>query len=781
MVTGGNIDLRIEDLRIVHVDDAVICLFHLNGEEFEILTGEEADGLFCGTIEVHGAFHADEGDVGIAIDTGGVGGPELDLSAGFHIDSDASGNQQRVFNDVIIVGGQGHIAGDLTLENGATLNRAGKDGIKLLCIYRSVTGVQGIGRGVIDAEGQMNIVGCCFGNGNTHRIGYTHNSVQFVINKAVILLGEGTNVIDPNGISGYIGNIRIDDATFRGGADNDIHIGSCAPLVSKAHSDVNRFAGLYDAITVVLLGNVSRIEDIDLVDINIGTGFLQQAVSKVGLGISKFQIAGKDGGEPQNIIGRTGDLTHDISGRIDRLIRIGAADNGSHGGYHRRSHGSAAPGGVAITGQGTVHIHAGCNNFVLCTVIGFVVPVGEVSQFALGVGGHNTDHIGVGGGIHIAAGREGCIQSGVAVVTGCGNQHAGTEGILEGSFNDSRMGIGTKGHIDNIRTILVGIFDGLCDIGGAEAAVRLTGLDCHDLCVIGNTYTTNIVVGHGDNAGHMGAVAIVVHGIAGAINKGNTVDIVDIAVVVIVNAFLTLQLSSVDPHVVLQIFVAVVYARVDDSNNNAFTGGIAIGGIVSPDGDHILILQVPLAVHTGIILGRGRVTGVEHIVRLRYKYSIGVIDLIGQRPNVITADLQTVGNTLNAGLGIDGFGDGLVADKTFGTIPCFISKGDRAFGFGSDNDDGIVFGFHKGAIYFVLAVFHDLVIIDRLVGRTDQAAGIVVLNSGFLIDLDLLHAGMEQALEPGKIADGIKYLEESCGADGQNHDQRHGHCNCTSK
>ncbi len=65
----------------------------------------------------------------------------------------------------------------------------------------------------------------------------------------------------------------------------------------------------------------------------------------------------------------------------------------------------------------------------------------------------------------------------------------------------------------------------------------------------------------------MGTMVVIVHGVTVAINGIDSVHIIHIAIAIVVkprNAFL---FSLVDPDIALQVLVVVVYARIDNGND----------------------------------------------------------------------------------------------------------------------------------------------------------------------------------------------------------------------
>ena len=75
--------------------------------------------------------------------------------------------------------------------------------------------------------------------------------------------------------------------------------------------------------------------------------------------------------------------------------------------------------------------------------------------------------------------------------------------------------IAAEGHVDHVRALLHGVVDAFGDVGRGQHAGVLRGLDRHDLHVVGHAHAADAVAGLGrDDAGHVGAVAVVVLGIA---------------------------------------------------------------------------------------------------------------------------------------------------------------------------------------------------------------------------------------------------------------------------
>ena len=84
----------------------------------------------------------------------------------------------------------------------------------------------------------------------------------------------------------------------------------------------------------------------------------------------------------------------------------------------------------------------------------------------------------------------------------------------------------------------------------------------HDFDAPGDAGHAHIVAAAGANdAGNMGAVPVIIHGIAGAGDGINAMDIVDVAVVVVIDAVAG-NFARIVPHVRHQIFVGVAHARI---------------------------------------------------------------------------------------------------------------------------------------------------------------------------------------------------------------------------
>ena len=153
--------------------------------------------------------------------------------------------------------------------------------------------------------------------------------------------------------------------------------------------------------------------------------------------------------------------------------------------------------------------------------------------------------------------------------------------------------------------MLVGIENGLGNVGLVQIAGGHGGLDGHDLHVVGNTHNTHVIVLGSNNTGNVGAVAVIVIAAALACHDVDTVVVVNVAVAVVVNAVVG-SLGSIHPDVVRQILMGIVHTGINNSHDH--TGAAAGNGHLTGAGGDAAVIEVPLLRHLGIIqpsLGQG--------------------------------------------------------------------------------------------------------------------------------------------------------------------------------
>src|SRR5262249_24208377 len=91
-----------------------------------------------------------------------------------------------------------------------------------------------------------------------------------------------------------------------------------------------------------------------------------------------------------------------------------------------------------------------------------------------------------------------------------------------------------------------------------------------------------VVADRPDGAGHVGAVAVVVHGVAVVVHEVVAVDVIDVAVVVVVDAVAG-DFAGVGPDVGGQVGVVVVDAALDDGDGDAAGAGGRVPGLGGVD------------------------------------------------------------------------------------------------------------------------------------------------------------------------------------------------------
>ena len=187
-------------------------------------------------------------------------------------------------------------------------------------------------------------------------------------------------------------------------------------------------SGVDDTVAVVLVAEGLVVKDkevggADLRPGQLGQGVvdihdLGQVVDAVVLRVTADCAAAAGGG----------DLPVDELGGIGVGVRVGAAQEGGHGGHVGGGHGGAAPCGVAVAGDGAEDLAARGVDLILHGVIFLHVIVGEAALHAPYVHAHDAHDVGQGGGGG-GTGKQDLV--GRAVVAGGGHQHAAGVGRLQ--------------------------------------------------------------------------------------------------------------------------------------------------------------------------------------------------------------------------------------------------------------------------------------------------------------------------------------------------------------
>ena len=624
--------IRVHHIGIVQLDGAFAATIHLYTVSVHQLAGEHADMLVLGAVAQQGAVHLEIGDGGVGIGVVGIVRPELELGARLHGDGDALLNEGGVGQDVIVILGEGHVLGDDAGQNGAPadvdggLGFAGID----LCIVR----VQIVFRGDGDVQGDDVVVGAVVGDLHQQGlIGVHAGDERALLRLAVVNAGVGAHIAVVDVIGQEL-DIRAVDVRLTSGVQREGNVLGGAPAVAEGEGQRHGLAGVDDTVAVVLVaeGLVVKDEEVGGADLRpgqLGQGVVDihdpgQVVDAVVLRVAADGIAAAGGGN----------LPVDELGGIGVGVRVGAAQEGGHGGHVGGGHGGAAPCGVAVAGDGAEDLAARGVDLVLHGGVGRHVVVGEAALHAPYVHAHDAHDVGQGGGVG-GTGKQALV--GRTVVAGGGHQHAAGVGRLQRVLHGDGGGAAAEGHVDDVRAVVVGVEDALGDLGLVEEAAGHARLDGHELHVVGQTHHADVVVGGGDDAGHVGAVAVVVHAAVASRLQIDAVDVVDAAVAVVVDAVAG-DLLGVDPDVVLEILVGVVHAGVDDGHHHAAVaaGGDTAGAQEIPALLQVAAAQVPLILAAGVALhglghgvavDEGGVGGGVHVVVLRQHHVVQRADV----------------------------------------------------------------------------------------------------------------------------------------------------------
>ena len=239
---------------------------------------------------------------------------------------------------------------------------------------------------------------------------------------------------------------------------------------------------------------------------------------------------------------------------------------GRHPGDMRRRHGGAAQGPISVTGRGRVDAGTGRREINRGAAV-----VREPGQAVIVVCRGDRDDVG-----EVVARR--IMRRGIGIdrtVAGRRDEHgACIAGRGNGVPQPRRIPAATPAVVGDIRTHLGGVLDRPDGVVGGAAAAGAQELQRHDLGGPGNAgHAGAVVAARRYGAGDMGAVIMVVVGIAVVVDEVVAVIIVDIAVAVIIDAVAG-DLAGVAPHVGGEVGMRPVDAGVDDADNDAAAGGV---------------------------------------------------------------------------------------------------------------------------------------------------------------------------------------------------------------
>mmetsp|Transcript_93197 Transcript_93197/g.287600 ORF Transcript_93197/g.287600 Transcript_93197/m.287600 type:complete len:664 (+) Transcript_93197:2148-4139(+) len=258
-----------------------------------------------------------------------------------------------------------------------------------------------------------------------------------------------------------------------------------------------------------------------------------------------------------------------------------------------RGHGRAAEEGVPLVGDRGEDAAPGGGE-----VHRPLAVAGEGRELALDVGGgHGDDAVrGVARGV-----VRGLVVVAPGVARGGQEEDAGGLRALDGDAEGSAGTAAAPGVTHDLRSMGDAVLDRLDCIRGSAGACVAQELQGHqpDAAPSDPGDAQGVVANARDGPGAVRAVPLVVHGVAVLVDKVSPVHIIDKAVLVIVDA-IARDLTRVHPHVLLQVVVRVIDARVDDGHDDASAGlareglprlrGVDVGALVvvhGPEGGEV--------------------------------------------------------------------------------------------------------------------------------------------------------------------------------------------------
>ena len=342
--------IRVHHVGVIQLDGAPIALVELHAVLGHQLAGEHADVLVLGAIAQQGAVHLEIGDGGVGIGVVRIVRPELELGARLHGDGDALLNEGGVGQDVIVILGEGHVLGDDAGQDGTPADVKGGRGTA--GIDPRIVRVQIVFRGDGEVQGDDVVVGAVVGDLHQQGlIGIHAGDKRALLRLAVVNAGVGAHVAVVDVIGQEL-DIRAVDARLTSGVQREGDVLGGAPAIAEGEGQRDGLAGVDDTVAVVLVaeGLVVKDKEVGGADLRLrqlGQGVvdihdLGQVVEAVVLRVAADGIAAAGGG----------DLPVDELGGIGVGVRVGAAQEGGHGGHIGGGHGGAAPCGVAVAGDG---------------------------------------------------------------------------------------------------------------------------------------------------------------------------------------------------------------------------------------------------------------------------------------------------------------------------------------------------------------------------------------------------------------------------------------------
>jgi len=296
-----------------------------------------------------------------------------------------------------------------------------------------------------------------------------------------------------------------------------------------------------------------------------------------------------------------GSVLDDVADLCGAKGGVAGEDEGGEPGHVGCGHAGAAHGAVATAhAQGPDHKSGGDD-------IDEVAAVGEAGKGIGSGGGADGDGVGV---------SSGPVVDFAAVVAGGGdNYDAVLDGVGDGVLFATAVGCAAQAKIDDLGAVVNGVEDGFDFVGVGAKAGRGKDAEGHKPHFGGDAGDAFAVVYAGtDDAGNVAAVAIPVVDVAVIGSEVPAVDVIDEAVVVVVDVVAGC-FARIGPQGAFEVFVDKVDATVDDGDDDLGSAEGDVPGLA--DADAVEIAAVGNAVVGGVVLVVGVVgseVGSEKVV-----------------------------------------------------------------------------------------------------------------------------------------------------------------------
>ena len=218
---------------------------------------------------------------------------------------------------------------------------------------------------------------------------------------------------------------------------------------------------------------------------------------------------------------------------------------------------------------GRAQVHGGC------------AVVGKDGQIIVARSGGDGNDV-----VQVVTGRVNRIDAVVLRrVAGGGNEDdAGLAQVVDGVMKRLRgKARAAPTGVDDFCPFAARVIDALDRVGDEPAPRGVQKLARHDLHFPGDSHHADAVVTHAaDRTTDMGAVAVVIVGVAGVGYDIDAVHIVNVAVAVVVKA-VPRNLVRIDPHIVGQVFMRVAHAGVNDRDDNIIRSVLNVPPVLRVD------------------------------------------------------------------------------------------------------------------------------------------------------------------------------------------------------